>query len=366
MHRDYSCAVLIGRFQPFHNKHLELVEQGLEIADKVLILVGSAHAARTPKNPFTFEERRNMIWAATGTTPHMPSTRVHVEPVRDYFYSDDMWLAQVQGICSEYIEDGETVALLGGFKDGSSYYLNMFPQWEYVPPTGLVDLDATAIREVLFDVEIGRTWDDKAAEGKPVLKDGYELVHKGAFMQTVPHATMLFLEGFRETQEYGRLVEEFKANRDYEAAWANSPFPPQFITADAVVTCSGHVLVVKRGGNPGKGLWALPGGFVRATERIKDAAIRELKEETRIKVPKPALKRAIVDSEVFDYPSRSLRGRTVTHAFHVKLDGELPEVKLAGADDAVKAKWMPFVEVMRQAENFFEDHIHIINNFITS
>ena len=148
--------------------------------------------------------------------------------------------------------------------------------------------------------------------------------------------------------------------------YLSSPFPPVFVTADAVVTCSGHVLVVTRGGNPGKGLLALPGGFVRSNERIKDAAVRELKEETRIKVDKPVLKRAIVDSEVFDYPARSERGRTVTHAFHIKLEGKLPEVKLTGADDAVKCQWMPFVEVMRRADEFFEDHIHIVNNFITS
>jgi bifunctional NMN adenylyltransferase/nudix hydrolase len=175
-----------------------------------------------------------------------------------------------------------------------------------------------------------------------------------------------FLKGFTTTETFTRLSQEFKANRDYRAAWEGSPFPPIFVTADAVVTCSGHVLVVTRGGNPGKGLLALPGGFVRSNERIKDAAVRELKEETRIKVDKPVLKRAIVDSEVFDYPARSERGRTITHAFHIKLEGKLPEVKLTGADDAVKCQWMPFVEVMRRADEFFEDHIHIINNFITS
>ncbi len=364
-HRDYSCAVLIGRFQPFHKDHAALVEQALEIADKVLILIGSSHAARTPKNPFTFEERQNMIWAATGTTPHMPSNRVHVEPIRDYFYSDDMWLSQVQAVTSEYIEDGETVALLGGYKDSSSYYLKLFPQWEYVAPTSPPKMDATQVREILFDVTLGRTWGDRALEGVPTITEKDTFSHTKCFNEMLPYTTILFLEGFRTTQAYGRLVEEFHANRAYRESWDSAPFPPVFVTADAVVTCSGHVLVVTRGGNPGKGLLALPGGFVRANERIKDTAVRELKEETRIKVDKPVLKRAIVDSEVFDYPARSERGRTVTHAFHIKLEGKLPEVKLTGADDAVKCQWMPFVEVMRRADEFFEDHIHIINNFIT-
>jgi bifunctional NMN adenylyltransferase/nudix hydrolase len=363
-HRDYSCAVLIGRFQPFHNNHKALVEQALRIADKVLILVGSSHAARTPKNPFTFEERSKMIFDSLGIEiPDLPSTRVSVEPIRDYFYSDDMWLSQVQAVTSEHIEDGETVALLGAYRDGSSYYLNLFPQWEYVAPDETDRMSATIIREALFDVDFTTGWADR---GHNVVISPDAAYKQGMFLDAMtPAPVAAFLKDFTNTGTFARLSQEFKANRNYRESWAGSPFPPIFVTADAVVTCSGHVLVVKRGGNPGKGLLALPGGFVRANERIKDTAVRELKEETRIKVDKPVLKRAIVDSAVFDYPARSERGRTVTHAFHIKLEGKLPEVKLTGADDAVKCQWMPFVEVMRRADEFFEDHIHIINNFIT-
>jgi len=363
-HRDYSAAVLIGRFQPFHTTHKALVEHALEIADKVIILVGSSHAAPTPKNPFTFEERRRMISRCFNILGS--GNRVEIEPIRDYFYSDNTWLAQVQGVVSNYIEDGETVALMGSFKDSSSYYLNFFPQWEFIYTKVHSDLDATSIREVLFDVEIGRTWADKALDGEPTVKEDEKLKQNDFFFDNLPIQVAEFLQEFRKTQRFGRLVEEFHANKAYRKSWSVAPFPPTFITADAVVTCGGHVLVVKRGGNPGKGLWALPGGFIRESERIKDAAIRELKEETRIKIDKPVLKRAIVDSEVFDYPERSERGRTVTHAFHVKLEGKLPEVKLTGADDSVKCQWMPYVEVMRRADEFFEDHISIISNFITS
>ena len=391
-HRDYSAAVLIGRFQPFHNQHQKLVEHALEIADKVVILVGSAHAAPNPKNPFTFEERESMIRrcfprysadveAATKPGSDFPGRefdrvvtraenqfaqghRVVIQPIRDYFYSDDMWLAQVQGVVSEHIEDGETVALMGNYKDSSSYYLNFFPQWEFVHPKLKGELDATSIREALFDVDFTTGWADRGVN----VRMAPDVVAKQNqfFDSTTPDYVADFLKGFTTTERFVNLTEEFKANRAYREAWDNAPFPPTFITADAVVTCGGHVLVIKRGFNPGKGLLALPGGFVRPQERIKDAAVRELKEETRIKVDKPVLKRAIVDSEVFDYPQRSERGRTVTHAYHIKLEGKLPEVKATGADDAVKCVWMPYVEVMRRADEFFEDHIHIINNFITA
>jgi bifunctional NMN adenylyltransferase/nudix hydrolase len=92
-----------------------------------------------------------------------------------------------------------------------------------------------------------------------------------------------------------------------------------------------------------------------------DGAIRELKEETKIKVPVPVLKGSIKDSKTFDPPNRSSRGRTITQAFLIDLGvGELPKVK--GADDAEKAFWVPFNQVKQ--EKMFEDHAHIISHFI--
>ena len=76
------------------------------------------------------------------------------------------------------------------------------------------------------------------------------------------------------------------------------------------------------------------------------------------------LKACIHNRRVFDFPGRSLRGRTITHAFHIKLTHkELPEVR--GGDDAQEAFWMPFAEVFQLENEFFEDHAHIIQSFIT-
>ena len=61
-----DTIVFIGRFQPFHNGHLEVIRTALSKAKKVLVLVGSSNQPRTPKNPFTFEERRNMIYRSVG------------------------------------------------------------------------------------------------------------------------------------------------------------------------------------------------------------------------------------------------------------------------------------------------------------
>ena len=94
---------------------------------------------------------------------------------------------------------------------------------------------------------------------------------------------------------------------------------------------------------------------------VEDAALRELKEETLIKVPLPVLRGSIVRSKVFDAIDRSPRGRIITHAFYILLpDGDLPKVK--GSDDAEKARWIPIAEI--KPEECFEDHFEIISHFI--
>jgi bifunctional NMN adenylyltransferase/nudix hydrolase len=70
---------------------------------------------------------------------------------------------------------------------------------------------------------------------------------------------------------------------------------------------------------------------------------------------------------VFDHPGRSLRGRTITHAFLFDLDRAdkkpgLPRVK--GADDAVEAKWIPIAELLKMSDQIFEDHLSIIRTVL--
>jgi bifunctional NMN adenylyltransferase/nudix hydrolase len=120
--------------------------------------------------------------------------------------------------------------------------------------------------------------------------------------------------------------------------------------------------MIRRRAEPGKGLLALPGGFLDALsdKSLEDAMIREVREETQLKVPAPVLRGSIVEAKVFDAIERSTRGRTITHAFHIKLpNGELPKVK--GGSDATSAKWIPISKIT--PNECFEDHYEIINYF---
>lgn len=330
-------GVFIGRFQPFHNSHLAAVRFALERVENLVIVVGSDEQATTIKNPWTSGERITMIQAClTGEELE----RVKFLPMKDYLYNDMLWLADLQERLSDILAGGTDVVLFGHKKDASSFYLRLFPQWQFVETGTFTDIDATKVRAAYFQHSLFSIRD------------------------VVPSAVYDFLTLYREGDEFGRLREEYISILNDKAAWKVAPYQPTFVTTDAIVVCSGHVLVVRRRGKYGRGLIALPGGYIDTDNALVDNCIRELKEETGIKLDAAELKRCIVDKDVFDHPGRDLRGRVITHAFCIKLpDGTLPKVK--GMDDADKAWWMSIRDVFASEAKFFADHHHIITRFIT-
>lgn len=180
----------------------------------------------------------------------------------------------------------------------------------------------------------------------------------------VPPEVFAALQAFRSFEDYARLVEEARYIADYKASWNRAPWPPTFVTVDTFIACDNHLLLVKRGGQPGRGLWALPGGFVDQTEWVRDAALRELREETGLALSDGDVVTCLTAEKVFDDPWRSARGRTVTHGFRFDLPGSLPPV--AGGDDAQDARWWPLGDLGRLRGQFLEDHGQMIEYFLTA
>lgn len=102
------------------------------------------------------------------------------------------------------------------------------------------------------------------------------------------------------------------------------------LTADAVLLKGREVLLIRRGREPFKGMWALPGGFVDVGERVEDAVRRELMEET-------GLRGDIVDLlGVWSDPKRDPRGHIVTVAFVMKVSGI---VDVGREDEVLEERW---------------------------
>jgi bifunctional NMN adenylyltransferase/nudix hydrolase len=324
---------------------MAIVDEGLRSARRVIVVIGSTRQARSLRDPFTFTERAGMI---AGAHPGMvDENRLLITPALDYLYSDNRWVegiqAAVQGIVCQYhvaLDRKEArIGLIGHSKDHTSYYLKLFPRWIGVDVQRTADISGTAIRDAYFGLN-----------GK-ILDPG------------LPESTRNFLTAFAETEAFRELTGEAAFVRAYKDSWANAPYPPTFVTVDAVVVQAGHLLLVRRRARPGAGLLALPGGFVGQYERIKDAIIREIIEETRIKVPRPMLEGSMKDRAVFDSPYRSSRGRTITHAFLIELPSMVDGLaKIRGGDDAASANWVPLGEI--DPETLFEDHYQIIQSML--
>ena len=328
--KKYDLAVYIGRFQPFHNGHLSVVNRAKEVADKVLVLVGSANASISAKNPLAWGERAELIQrSVTGN--------VEIQPLDDYTYEENQWITDIQ----EAVGTGyKKVCLIGHTKDTSSYYLNNFPQWDLVDVEYYNVIDATHIRTLMYE---GKFDFIRGVVPKPVFKR---------------------LEYFADTERYTNVVAEYEYIKKYKKDWEAAPYPPTLHTVDAVVIQSGHILLIQRKEQPGVGLWAMPGGFLEITETLLDGCIRELKEETKLKVPEPVLRGRITKQSTFDNPDRSQRGRTITTAFLIQLDDTQSLPKVKANDDAKEAKWIPLSEFYDMATLMVEDHFHIIRKMV--
>lgn len=342
MNKEYDYLVFVGRFQPFHIGHFSVLKLALQKSEKVIVIVGSANRPITAKNPISFENRRALIAALLSEEERK---RVSIVPCDDFAYNDVKWETQIQTIVQtitmkEWRAGPTKIGMIGHSKDHSSYYLKKFPQWElYEIPAAYV-INATDIRHSIYEGdELEPAWFVNQAHQDMIREIFY-----------LPETEVCF--------------REYQHIKNYKKQFAGLPYPPIFVTVDAVVICSSHILMVRRGGMPGEGQWALPGGFLNVNERIEDAVIRELIEETQIGVRLPKLKGSIKEWFVADNPDRSQRGRTISHAALIQLPDqeELPPIK--GSDDAAHAQWIPLGELKSMQKEIFEDHYDIMDNFL--
>lgn len=134
-------------------------------------------------------------------------------------------------------------------------------------------------------------------------------------------------------------------------------YPRPAVTADCVVItkeAEPKVLLIQRGADPYKGCWAFPGGFMNMDETTEQCAIRELEEETGLKVS------TVRQIGAYSKVDRDPRGRTITVAYLAIID---KPAQVTGQDDAAKAEWFPLsalpelafdhADIMADANNSF-------------
>ena len=132
-------------------------------------------------------------------------------------------------------------------------------------------------------------------------------------------------------------------------------YPRPAVTADCIVItkeADAKVLLIQRGDDPYKGCWAFPGGFMNMDETTEQCAIRELEEETGLKV------KDVHQIGAYSKVDRDPRGRTITVAYLAIID---KPISVVGQDDAAKAEWWPINSLPHLAF----DHDEIVSDAIT-
>lgn len=313
-----KSGIFIGRFQPIHSGHVDALVKAAKQVDTLYVLIGSANQCRSIKNPWTYSERARMVGEALSSAGVY---NYHILPLNDYQYSDTQWMADVRATAEQYMIG--TPILFGHMKEGNDY-LRWFPDWKFREVDQKIDIDATSLREQMLTGEL-------------VVKN-----------ISIPDTVQADYEFYKKEREL------FK----------NYPFPEtlNFNCADAVLECQGHVLLIQRKHAPGAGAWALPGGFRNRNETFLDCAIRELQEETNVRVPEKVLRGSIVKTELFDSPSRSFGIPRNTLAVYMRIspnpDFSLPRAN--GADDAARCMWVPLTDALNSYE-LYDDHAAIIS-----
>jgi bifunctional NMN adenylyltransferase/nudix hydrolase len=183
----------------------------------------------------------------------------------------------------------------------------------------------------------------------------------------VPPQMYEWLNKFVTTDDFTALKAAYDSDYAYlpeaHENMINGTWATNFYCVDGWIFQSGHVLLATRKYNPGLGLKAALGGHVNADEKAEDAIIREIYEESDIKVPERTLRRCLIGEKVFDHPNRSLRGktrskkcRTVSISFCYKLDDAEALPRVRGGDDVSDAWWYTLGEVATMRGEMFEDH----------
>jgi 8-oxo-dGTP diphosphatase len=119
-------------------------------------------------------------------------------------------------------------------------------------------------------------------------------------------------------------------------------YPTQPIAGiGAVIMHDGKILLVKRGSEPGKGKWSIPGGIVELGETAKETTVREVKEETSLDVEVEDL------IDVVDNLETDEKGRLRYHFVIIDYLASLKKGSLEAGSDIIEAKWVPLAQVER-------------------
>lgn len=349
-----SVHVLSDDFQWFTQKHIEAVDKAASSADLIMFLVADADAHRSIVSPFTFEERSDLIKAAF---PQLwNSGRISIVDVPSQLYT-----TQPYGYDFEAIDEELDVILNSPSQEQQDILVTV---------QGREMVIATTIKpEWLYINDEIKDLNEQIA-----ALDSYFSSNESMELDS-DHFSLL--NAFKKTDDFVELQHEYEDKHFILKNFGTGPFH----TADAICTIDDQVLLITRKKAPYRHTLATPGGLLDPGEDAVTAAIRELLEETEMRVPnyvltgepasedaawvlvtedflKSKLKKDVRQFTNTLHTVRDPRGDYRANALWFDLSGLPITPRVLGKDDAEKANWASKDDLTTSAMAF--DHFAIL------
>ncbi|MEM9220241.1 MAG: adenylyltransferase/cytidyltransferase family protein [Cyanobacteria bacterium P01_F01_bin.150] len=173
----------MGRFQPFHWGHFDLIQSAMAQGERVIVLLGSHLAPPSIKNPWSAKERERMIWKCLSPSDQ---GRVQFIPICD-FELDETWAATIHREVSAVVSLESTIAMVGQHDDGKKFFSKHFLGWDYIEKPRCPNINATDIRAAYFNQ-----------------------IPEAAYLAKLPAGTLQALREFKQQPIYPQLCQEFR------------------------------------------------------------------------------------------------------------------------------------------------------------
>lgn len=153
----YDSGLIVGRFQTFHKGHQSLVDAGLQLCDRVLILIGSAQELGTERNPYNISTRIDVIRSV-----YADNSRVSVYALPDLTNENDIteeWGRYVLGQVDRYLYKAPELMIYGNDEARSRWFNvnDIKDSAEFIIPRSRLPISATMLREMMVKDE-RREW----------------------------------------------------------------------------------------------------------------------------------------------------------------------------------------------------------------
>lgn len=334
---EYDLAVFICRAQPPTKTHIRAVNKLLlKKAKQVLIIITAANQPRTIRNPFLAHEREEMFRDCLhdqGVPPEFfdpqKEDRIRFVSIENALYNDNIWVEDIKhAVRSMGIK--KKIALIGNHRDYTSYYLNLFKEYDFIEIKDDNGVSAAELRRLMFTMK-----------SEDLRKD---------LLDRVYHPVYTTYNMFTRSEEFTNLQREYQWLNQFPRSKA---YPLVCTTVSLIITNGNSIMLSQRRAKKhGNGLWGLPYKRIESNEDDINSCIAKLCDKHSL----PQLTPSALN--VYDHPERSDGVRTIMLGYTIDISNLTPEqIKVM---DGVRSFDMTDVSLYRGL--LFEDTADIILN----